>query len=413
MVLLLVVFVVSVMLSGCGQNGGKDEAPEFILVGRPNPRTGPIAPLGAVTPWAEQKVIDFVNEQGGIYIEEYDKKIPIKIVEIDTESSPDRASEAASRLVLNEGVHILLTLYTPDVTAPVAYVAEREGVPNVSIGTPIEPWLMGGPYYWSFHTFFSSGVWMQTYEGMWSKYKDDMNVVGLAMPDDVDGVVLAEAFNSYLPGEGYRVVDVGRFPFGMTDYGSMIRTWESEGVDILTAVMIPPDFATLWRQMHREGVVPKIASIAKAILLPGDIEALGPELGHGLTREIWWHPSFPYTSALTGASAQDVADMWEDETGKQWTGPIGFNYCGMEIVVDVLTRAASLDPEKIRQALLETNLETVAGHIIFNEDQVCATPVVGGQWVKGEKWMYDLEIVYNGQFPEVPITAEMLMIGDE
>jgi branched-chain amino acid transport system substrate-binding protein len=34
---------------------------------------------------------------------------------------------------------------------------------------------------------------------------------------------------------------------------------------------------------------------------------------------------------------------------------------------------------------------------------VCTTPVVGGQWEKGTKWKYDLNIVFNKSAPNIPL----------
>lgn len=44
---------------------------------------------------------------------------------------------------------------------------------------------------------------------------------------------------------GYKVVDVGRHPYGMQDYSAFINTWKKERAEILTGSPIPPDFATL------------------------------------------------------------------------------------------------------------------------------------------------------------------------
>ena len=68
-------------LAGCGSadsggdagstagGGTSSDAPEFIKIGIPNPSTGPISTFGIGTPWAEDLVVDYVNnELGGIYI---------------------------------------------------------------------------------------------------------------------------------------------------------------------------------------------------------------------------------------------------------------------------------------------------------------------------------------------------------
>jgi len=87
---------------------------------------------------------------------------------------------------------------------------------------------------------------------------------------------------------------------------------------------------------------------------------------------------------------------------------MGFDYGAYEIAVDVLTRAGSLKNKKIRKALTETNLNTIVGHIKFNEKNYALTPLVGGQWVKGKKWPWELQITYNKENPSIPTTAGMI-----
>jgi len=36
---------------------------------------------------------------------------------------------------------------------------------------------------------------------------------------------------------------------------------------------------------------------------------------------------------------------------------------------------------------------------------VCITPLVGGQWKKGKKFKYDLEIVSNKTAPNIPLDS--------
>ena len=64
--------------------------------------------------------------------------------------------------------------------------------------------------------------------------------------------------------------------------------------------------------------------MGRALLFPSAIEAIGGDLGLGLITEIPWHPAFPFKSSLTGKTAQELADAYEAEKGKQWTEPIGF-----------------------------------------------------------------------------------------
>jgi len=241
---------------------------------------------------------------------------------------------------------------------------------------------------------------------MWGAFETN-KVVGGFWPNDPDGAVWAVEFGKALKNQGYKVVDVGRFPYGMNDFSSFINTWKKEKVEILTGVPIPPDWATCWRQCHQQGFIPKIATIGKAILFPAAVEAMGGNLADGLTSEIWWSPLHPFKSSLGGYSSQKLADIWFEDTGRQWTQPMGFDWAAFEVAADVLLRAGSLDKKKIRDALSATNMQTIVGKVNFNEKHFSLTPLVGGQWVKGTKYPWDLQITYNKENTHIPTTGKM------
>lgn len=382
---------------------------DHILIGHPTPATGPIAPFGETSAWIDKRVTDEINKNGGILIKELGKKLPIKIKSMDTESNPTKAAQVASKLILQDEVDLMVVLHTPDTVNPVGAICERYEVPCISSVAPIEPWLTGGPYKSTFHFFWSLGDIITVYTGMWDEFSKQTNkVVGGFWPNDPDGTVWAAEFSKKLKEMGYTVVDVGRFPYGMQDFSAFISTWQKEKVEILTGVPIPPDWATCWRQCRQRGFVPKMATIGKAILFPAAVEAIGGDLAAGLTSEIWWSPLHPFKSSVSGYSSKDLADAWVKETKRQWTQPLGFDYAAFEIAADALSRAGSLDKKKIREALAGTNLDTMVGHIKFNDKNFARTPLVGGQWIKGEKWPWDLQITYNKENTHIPSTGKMV-----
>ena len=104
LVLLLIMSLV-LGLSACagaakgGDTAKIDENKEFILVGRVAPLTGPLASFGNGTPFMEEKAVEALNADGGIYIEELGKKLPIKFIVLDSESNTTKAAEAANKLI--------------------------------------------------------------------------------------------------------------------------------------------------------------------------------------------------------------------------------------------------------------------------------------------------------------------------
>jgi branched-chain amino acid transport system substrate-binding protein len=175
------------------------------------------------------------------------------------------------------------------------------------------------------------------------------------------------------------------------------------------------DFTTFWNQALQQGFKPKAASIGKAILFPVAVEALGNR-GNNLSSEVWWSPSHPFASSLTGHSAKDVASAYASATGKQWTQPIGFVHALFEVAVDALKRAEQADdPAAIIKAIAATKLDTLVGHIEWNganlppfaAKNIAKTPLVGGQWRLKDGNRYDIVIVDNQTFPAIPTAGKM------
>jgi branched-chain amino acid transport system substrate-binding protein len=161
---------------------------DYILIGHPTPATGPIAPFGETSRWADKLAMAEINKDGGIFIKKLGKKLPIKVKSADTESNPTKAAEVATKLILQDRVDLMVVLHTPDTVNPVGAVCERYRIPCISSEAPIEPWLTGGPYKWTFHYFWGLSDIITVFTGMWNEFAAQTNkVVGGFWPNDPDG----------------------------------------------------------------------------------------------------------------------------------------------------------------------------------------------------------------------------------
>jgi len=205
-------------------------------------------------------------------------------------------------------------------------------------------------------------------------------VAGL-FPNDADGNAWGHpelGFPAPLQAGGFELVDPGRYQPLNDDFSNYISAFKEAGCEIVTGNMIPPDFATFWSQAAQQGFQPKVVTIGKALLFPSVIESLG-ERGNGLTSEIWWTPSHPFSSSLSGESAKTLADGYTAATGRPWTQPIGFKHALFEVTRDVLTRAEDLDdPAAIVQAIKSTNVSTIVGDVVVTTNDLAPQIPLGG-----------------------------------
>lgn len=380
---------------------------DYILIGRPENITGPLSGFGEPSPWAENRVLDiFHKKEGGVYIEEYGKKVPIQIKLLDCGSSGTKAAEIAWRLILHDKVDLMLLFQFSEA---IGAVCETNQMPNLVVQNPLEVWMAGGDHTWGYHAGISFKAATNAFMNVWEEKINETNkTFGILCPNDTDGIAMSKKQTELLQAKGWKVVDPGRYPSGLQDWTSVIQRLKEGQVEVLTGSMASPDFASAWRQINQQGFVPKICSMGRATLYPSGVNAIGGNLAQGLVVDIHWSPEYPFKSALTGESGQQVTQAWDKEVKKQWTQIIGFKYAGMELAIDILKRARSVDKNKVRDAIAKTNVETLIGHVKYNAEHHYHTPLVTGQWVKGKTWPWEPVIINSKDFPVIPVTAKMV-----
>jgi branched-chain amino acid transport system substrate-binding protein len=386
-----------------------------IKIGYVSPQTGPLAPFGE----ADNFILSDVRKatSGGISVA--GAKHPLTIVVKDSQSSPNRAGEVASDLILKDKVDLIVVSGTPETTNPVGDQCELNGMPCISTVTPWQAWFFGRKgdpktgFQWTYHFFWGLEDIIGSYSAMWDHITTN-KIVGGLYPNDGDGNAWGDPEHGLplpLHKLGYNVVDPGRFEDLTTDFSAQIGKFKSIHADIITGVPIPPDFKNFWAQAAQQGLRPKIASIAKAVLFPTAVEAIGPT-AYGLSTEVWWSPHHPFGSSLTHQNSAELAAAWEGAFNKQWTQPLGYTHALFEVAIDSLKRTQNLDKkESIRDAVKGTSLRTMVGLIDWTKPgpvpNVAKTPLVGGQWVHGKKYPFDLLIVQNKTAPEIPAAGTL------
>ncbi|HZB92446.1 MAG TPA: ABC transporter substrate-binding protein [Stellaceae bacterium] len=389
-------------------------AGKVFKLGYVSPQTGPLAPFGE----ADSFVLAQVRASFERGVKSGGSTVPVEIVVKDSQSNPNRAAEVAADLINNDQVDLMLVASTPETTNPVSDQCEVNEVPCVSSVAPWQPWFFargGKPesgFKYTYHFFWGLEDVIAVYTNMWKQLATD-KVVGGLFPNDGDGNAWGDnklGFPPVLDKEGYKLIDPGRFQNLTDNFSAQIAAFKQGNVEIVTGVVIPPDWTTFWTQANQQGFRPKIASVGKALLFPSAIEALGDK-GQNLSTEVWWTPNHPFKSSLTGQSAKQLAGAYTAATKKQWTQPIGFAHALFEVAADIMKRAkAAGDRAAVLDALVKTDLQTIVGPIAWGKGpvkNVAKTPLVGGQWRRGGAFKYDLVITSNETAPSIPAGGKM------
>jgi branched-chain amino acid transport system substrate-binding protein len=409
---LLIALIAVLIVPGTGSIKAQGRT---IKIGYVSPQTGPLAAFGE----ADEFILKGVREAIGKGITVNGTVYPVEILVQDSQSDPNRAAKVASDLILKDKVDLIVVASTPETTNPVSDQCETLETPCISTVAPWQPWYFRNPdavkaggYKWTYHFFWGLEDIIKVFTDLWDSQKTN-KIVGALWPNDGDGLAWGDAelgFPPALKKAGYTVVDPGRYENGKSDFSAEIALFKKENVEIVTGVMIPPDLGTFLTQASQQGFNPKMFTVGKAALFPSVVQSISNNLGENLTTEIWWTPSHPFKSSLTGQKASELAAAYTEATKRQWTQPVGFAHALFEVALDALKRTKNIDDKAaIVTAIQETKLDTMVGPIAWGKEpntNVAKTPLVGGQWQKGEKFPLDLVITSNTGVTTIPTAGK-------
>lgn len=390
-----------------------------IRVGYVSPQSGPLAAFAE----ADNFILsNFASSEAASQFE---------IIVKDSQSNPNRAAEVAQELIIDDEVDLMMVASTPETTNPVTTTAEAEGIPLISTMAPWQPWFIGqqgnpaDPASWQafdyvYHFFWGLEDNVSVFTNMWNSVATNKSV-GALWPNDGDGNAWASdvGMPPVLAAQGYKLTDPGRYHNLTDDFSAQINAFKQANCEILVGIPIPPDFTTFWTQAKQQGFNPKLVSVAKALLFPESVTALG-ELGHNLTNEVWWSPAHPFKSSLTGQTAGELSAEFEAAAKRQWTMPTGFVHALFEVAVDAIKRTDDpTDGDALAEAIAATAMDSVVGRIEWGRDNVpefarkniSKTPLVGGQWRRKDDGSFDLVIVENVNAPEIPLGGTLETLG--
>jgi len=420
----------SLFLSSCKAG---EEAPTEIRLGCPVSLTGMYSGFGQGGVFGAKAAVEDINKQGGIFIKEAGKKLPVKLVVVDIASDSVKAGTLQEALILQDKVDGLVSpVEVPDLMAIRSKVGEKYGVPHVGSIGPMENWLgMWSPgelpkYTWL--TAFSLGTPApegdfrygkagyligDTWKAGLDMVKDQTNgKVGIYGSDDPDGKGWYAALGPAVKAWGYDPVgwdqNKGMFPYGTIDFSAMIKFWRDEEVDILFGNCSGPDFGTMWRQINTTDWKPKIVIATKASLFWEDVSSWGGDLPQGICCELWWHPGIADSPGIGSTTPQSLADSWTEETGKGLNRAIGYGYLPTQIMLNAIERAGTLDKEEINKALAQTDMQSIWSRVVFDENHISRVPVCMGQWSKTDKsYIWDVNVIYS-DLPSIPVEAPLI-----
>jgi branched-chain amino acid transport system substrate-binding protein len=349
-----------------------------IVIGTPLPMTGILSMEAAEQKWAYEQAIKDVNAKGGIFVKQYNKKLPVRLVVADAESDPGKAAAALERLVKVDKVDLLLGTFTTNLTLPTCVAADK--LKKYYHATTLFPELwLPQKFKWSTLFFFS------VVEGAEVPFKvldtiptaERPKNLALMMEDSTDGRGLGGALQEAAKKYKWEIALNETMAVGAKDYSSQILKLKSKGIDAVIMFSASQDAITFVRQMKEAGLNLKYYHGYKGTWTTDFAKALGNDAQYVLADGFWSEDfSFP--------RAKELGERYTKQFGKRSVS-IGLYYALCQILWEAIEKAGTLDGAKVRQAVLTTQFKgTTMGDVKYNPDGTAIFQLGAFQWWDGQ-----------------------------
>lgn len=370
--LLLFVLVFSLILTACSApQEDKVEEPEVIKFGVFEPLTGAYAAGGAM----ELEGIELAHE---LYPDVLG--LPIEIVVLDNKSDKVESANAATKLVDQEKVNVVIGSWGSSFSMAAGPIVEEAGIPAIGTSCTNPLVTLGNDYYFRV-TFIDSfqGVVMANYA---YEVLDAKKVVIVQDISNDYAVGLASFFTNEfirLTGDNASIVSVINYNTGDQDFTAQLTNIKAINPDAIFAPGGYSESAMLIKQAKELGVESPFIG-GDSWEAPEFLE-IGGEAVNGAVFSTFFDADHPLTP-----ESEVFLEAYKAKYGKSPASVTALAYDAYILAIDAIQRAGSTDPGAIRDALAETvNFDGAAGIVTLD---------INGDAVKNAV----IKTVENGEF---------------
>jgi len=351
-------------------------AADPVNIGGLYPSTGSMAQIGQGCVAAAKLAVEMVNDAGGI------KSLggaKLNLIISDVQSDTTVTRTETDRLISGNKLSAIHGCFASALTLIASEVAERAKVAIIT-GSSTDQLNKGRTY--TFTPFARASQFAKAQLQM-AKLVSDKPKVAVIFENTAFGTSTSNGLRELAPGEGVEIVLFEPYSAGFTDASPLINKVKASGANALFSVSYLNDLILIVRTVKQVGLNVAINGGSGGFVIPDFYKNVG-KLAEGLQGVAHWNHDMD-------ANAQKVNVEYQKRTGEFLFEYAGGLVAQTFMLADALERAASTDPQKVRDALATLDVSSgyaamcPGGKVKFGPDgkNIYAHPV-GVQWQNGD-----------------------------
>ena len=320
--------------------------------------------------------VDFVKDEiakaGGFKID--GKPVELEFLIEDDEGKPEIAVNCAQKLIDQQGVSVIVgpNLSTNAIAA--GEIAQAAKIPLISPTGTDEKVTKVGDYI--FRACFINPQQAKVAASFAYNTLNARNVAIIYDNTDAHGNGLTQRFEEAFTALGGNIVAKEAFAGKeVTDYSAQLTVIKNSNPDLVYAPCLLASIPLIVQQYKALGIDAQILGCNS-----WDYDTL-IELSGDAIEGAYYITGFSPDSE----SAKDFAKAFEEFSGFAPSFISGMFYEAIHLVMDSLQRAETLDGTGIRDAMWATDMDTISGHISYDENRNPAKPGVIMQVQNGKR----------------------------
>ena len=340
-------------------------AQQEIRIGVVYPLTGPGASTGAEMKNALELAADIINNGvkgmpnlpfsagGGL---PNLKGAKIKLMFGDHQGNPQVGASETERLITQEKVVAVMGAYNSNVTQTASQVAQRYAIPFLNAESSSASLTTRG-FKWFFRTTPHDDLFVQNfyqfYADLEAKKGIKVKQVALFNENTQWGNETTKLETKLSADKGITVVKSVSYPQKSTQLTSEVQLLKSGNPQVVMQSSYLGDAIMAMKTYKELGFSPDMILANNSGFTDSEfIKTLGKDAEYIITREVW-----SLDLANTNPLIKQVNDLMQARYKVNFTGNSSRTFTGLLTLADAINRAASTEPEAIRKALTETNID--------------------------------------------------------
>ena len=384
---LLVILSSILAAAGAGCAPAGPEAPKELIIGAALPLTGGQSREGGFFKKGYEMAVKEINDAGGVMVQEYNKKLPIKLIIYDDKSDNTTSVQLYEKLVNEDKVHALLGGYGTPLIQAHTVVPEKYQMPYINGGGATgEIYARGMKYIFGLLASIKKLAvttmdWLAAQQDA-GKLKKPIKIAVVG-ENSSHGKEYRDGVNEKAKAapDRFQVVMDEPFELNLKDADPLMQKLKGAGADVFLADARLADYTTIHRRYAELGLYHLVVSYGPRGGEKAARDALGAASDYIISCN-WWSRDVPTAAAKTFTTKYEAAYNEPAE----WFPALAYETT--RVLAKGIEAAGSLDKTKIRDALGKTDIKeslVVGGRVWFesngqiNNDYVMMQNMPGGK----------------------------------